>query len=300
LLAVVAIASALGLIALYLVAVRTRFGQEFDDVAFDGRRVVDPEVTRATNDLLHSVTRSSLVLLTGAIVLFAIGRRRFRLALVAGASVTMSVGTTELLKHMLERPQLSGIGGIDFNSFPSGHATIGMALSLGIVMVAPHRWRWFAALGAMALALLFGTGVVATGWHRPSDVIAAYLVCACVFSLATLLLITWRGTGDPTTRAYGAVEERLTPAVALVVGLLTVCAAGVALWLTLQREGLHTVEFAREYVFVSVVILALGIAVVLGYHELLRGVSLDAPHPEDSRISSAAWARAAGRANAHR
>jgi membrane-associated phospholipid phosphatase len=283
LLAFIVVASAIALVVLYLVAVRTRFGQEFDDVAYDGRKIVDPQVTRATNDLLHSVTRSSLFLLTGAVVAFALARRRIRLAFVAGATVTACVVVSEVLKsHVLDRPQLSGIKGITFNSFPSGHATIGMALSLAVVMVSPHRWRWLAAMGAVALTLTFGAGVVATGWHRPSDVLAAYLVCAGGFATGTLLLIRWRGSGDDASRDFGEVEEHLTGWVVALAGLLIAAAAAVAGWLTLQRDGLHTVEFAAQYVAVAAVILALGIAVVIGYHQLLRGVSLDAPrHPFD-------------------
>ena len=129
---------------------RTTTGQQFDDIAFDGRAVEDPEVTRIANELLHVVTRSTLILLTAAIVLVAFARRRIRLAIAVGAAITGSVVTTELLKHFLERPQLDDVDGIAFNSFPSGHATIGMALSLGIVMVAPYRWRWL-AMGVAAV-----------------------------------------------------------------------------------------------------------------------------------------------------
>jgi hypothetical protein len=129
--------------------------------------------------------------------------------------------------------------------------------------------------------LTFGAGVVATGWHRPSDVLAAYLVCTGGFATATLSLIRWRGSGDDATRAFGEIEEQLTPWVVAVAGLLIAAAAAVAGWLTLQRDGLHTVEFAGQYVAVAAMILALGIAVVLGYHQLLRGVSLDAPQPLD-------------------
>lgn len=276
-LALVAVLSFAGVVLVYVFAVRTAVGQELDDLAFEGRRVVDPQVTRATNDLLHSVTRSTLVGLTGAIVLFAVARRRYRLALVAGAAVTISVGTTELLKAHLWRPQLDDIAGIPFNSYPSGHATIAMSLSLAMVMVAPHRWRWLATLAAAAFALTFGTGVVATGWHRPSDAIGAFLLCAGVFTTATLVLLRWRGSGDPATRRFGEVEERVTPQLAALAGLVLVGTAALALVRTLQADGLHTVEFAADYVAVCLGILSLGVATVLGFHGLLRGLTLDPP-----------------------
>lgn len=274
---VVPVAAAL-LVLTYLVFVRTEWGQRFDDVAFEGRSVEDPSVTKATNDLLHSVTRSTLVLLTGAIVVFALARRRVRLAISAGAAIICSVAVTEILKvHVLERQDLDGIAGIPQNSFPSGHATIGMAISLGVVMVAPHRARPLAAAVAIVVSMVFGVGVLATGWHRPSDTVGSYLVCVVVFGLVTLALLAWRGGGDEAQRSMGAIEEKLSPRVALTAGLLAVAAAAVALALTFQEDSLRGVEFAADYAFVCVVILLLASAVVVGYHELLRGISLDPP-----------------------
>jgi membrane-associated phospholipid phosphatase len=256
--------------------VRTGIGQHVDDIAFDGRAVEDPEVTRIANELLHTVTRSTLILLTGAIVLFALARRRMLLAVAAGAAITASVVSTELLKHFLDRPPLDDVAGIAFNSFPSGHATIGMSLSLGIVMVAPRRWRWVAMIVAAALAIGFGVGVLATGWHRPSDTIGAYLVCTTWFSIATALLLRWRGPGH-IDDSSGDVEERLTTPAAFAAGALLGVAALVGLVLSFREEGLRTVEYAVDYLAVGAVVIALAVTIVVGYHQLLRTVSLDQP-----------------------
>ena len=267
---------------IYLVFVRTEWGQHFDDIAFDGRGVEDPEVTRATNDLLHSVTRSSLVLLTGAIVLLALARRRWRLALVAGASITGAVVTTEILKlHVLTRPNLDGIAGIEQNSFPSGHATIGMALSLGLIMVSPHSWRWLAAIAALAVSMTFGVGVLATGWHRPSDTIGAYLVAVAWIAIGTAVLLAWRGPG---TIEMGRVEARLEPRTAAVAGLLVVAFGVFVLVETFTEDGIRTVEFAIDYLAVCVAILAVAALIVIGYHQSLRGASLDS-RPNDDTTS---------------
>ena len=275
---IVALTSAALLAVLYVVAVRTRWGQEFDDIAFAGRAVEDPEVTRELNELLHSVTRSSLVLLTLALVVVALARRRVRLAVAVGVAVTGAVATTEVLKlHLLTRPQLDDIGGITENSFPSGHATIGMALSLGVVMVSPQRWRWASAVGAMVLASTFGLGVLATGWHRPSDVLAAFLVCAAWFGVVTAVLLRWRGGGDPG--GAHTVEDRLGARWAAVVGGVVVVLGLIVLVTTFSADALSTVEFAADYLVVCAVILAVGVAEVVGYHQLLRGLSLDAPNP---------------------
>jgi membrane-associated phospholipid phosphatase len=260
----------------YVLFVRTTIGQQFDDIAFDGRAVEDPELTRIANELLHTVTRSTLLLLTLALVVFALARRRLRLAVAVGAAVAASVVSTELLKHFLDRPQLDEVGGIAFNSFPSGHATIGMAQSLGIVMVAPYRWRWVAMVAAVVVAIGFGIGVLATGWHRPSDTFGAYLVCTTWFSIATGLLLHLRGPGV-VGDDVGKIEERLTNPAAIAAGLLIAVAAVVVLVLSFQEEGLRTVEFAAEYLAVCLAVIILAVGIVVGYHQLLRGVSLDQP-----------------------
>ena len=273
------------LILLYIVAVRTRIGQEFDDIAFEGRAVEDPEVTAELNDLLNSVTRSTLVLLTAALVLFALARRRVRLAVAVGLAVSISVVTTEVLKTLiLERPTLDEIAGIAQNSFPSGHATIAMSLSLGMVMVAPHRWRWAAMIAGLMLSLTFGIGVLATGWHRPSDVVAAYLVCTAVFGAVTALLLRGAGAGELDSSEVGEIEERLTPGWASLLGIVVVAAAVVALTMSFTADGLDTVDSAGDYIAVSVAILARGATVVIGYHELLRGVSLGTPHVQGNKV----------------
>jgi hypothetical protein len=159
-------------------------------------------------------------------IVSALVRRRTRLAIAVGLAVTISVLTTEILKSLvLSRPSLDEVAGIAQNSFPSGHATIGISLSLGMIMVAPHRWRWAAMIAAQ----------------------------------------------------FGEIEDRLTPRWAFLIGLLVVAAAGIALVLSFTADGLDTVEFAADYIVVCVMILALGSFIVIGYDQMLRGVSLDSP-----------------------
>jgi len=83
---------------LYVVFVRTAWSQGLDDAAFDGRSVVPPEQTAETDRLLQSITRSSLALLGGALVLTAVGRGRIRLAVVVAAALGGSLLTSELLR----------------------------------------------------------------------------------------------------------------------------------------------------------------------------------------------------------
>ena len=75
----------------------------------------------------------------------------------------------------------------------------------------------------------------------------------------------------------GGVEERLQPFVVAVVGLIVLASANVALFFTFEDSSLRTIELAADYVAISVVVLVLATVIVLGYHQLLRGVALDAP-----------------------
>ena len=283
----VSAAAAVILGAAYLVLVRTGWGQHFDDIAFDGREVEDPEITRATNDVLHRVTRSSLVLLTGAVVVAALAGGRWRLGLVAGASITGAVVTTEVLKlRVLTRPDLDGIAGIEQNSFPSGHATIGVALSLGVVMVSLHALRWLSTVAGLVVSMTFGIGVLATGWHRPSDTVGAVLVCVIWFGLGTAVLLRWRGSGEDE---MGAIEARLDSRAAAVAAVLVVAFWTLVLMETFSADGLRTVEFAVDYLVVSIALLVLAAVVVIGYTVSLRGVSLDPPRrldPDSRSVNS--------------
>ncbi|RLE25635.1 MAG: hypothetical protein DRJ50_02545, partial [Actinobacteria bacterium] len=69
---------------------------------------------------------------------------------------------------------------------------------------------------------------------------------------------------------------------AALLGVLVVLAAAAALVLSFTANGVNTVSFAADYIVVCVLILAFGSLVVIGYHGLLRGVSLGSPHAPDA------------------
>ena len=174
----VAVLAAAGVIVLYALAVHTGRGQRLDDIAFAGRSAASPATTHRTDRLLGSVTHTSLALLGLALCAVAIARRRVRLAVLVAMALAGSVATAEVLKRaVFDRPLLHAAPtDLRANSFPSGHATIGMSLALGLVVVVAHRWRWLASIAAALVAALFGTAVLTSGWHRPSDTVAAFLV----------------------------------------------------------------------------------------------------------------------------
>ena len=83
-------------------------------------------------------------------------------------------------------------GTFDGTGFPSGHATTGVVMALGLSVIA---WRWARhetvaiALTAMFLlvALLIGLARIWSGAHWPSDVLGGYAFGVAIVALAVLV-----------------------------------------------------------------------------------------------------------------
>jgi membrane-associated phospholipid phosphatase len=261
-LAIAAVAAAV-VALVYVVFVRTRWGQEVDDLAFEARAAVTPQTTSRTDRLLHAVTRDSLAVLGAVVVLLALAQRRIRLVFVVGGCLAGALLTTEALKHvLLTRPVFPGVGGWPHNSYPSGHATIGMMLSLGIVMVSTSRTRRVATVVAAVAATAFGTAVLASGWHRPSDSVGAYGVALAWFCLGNAVLVA---TDPQRLQAPGAASATdRPPSKPLLVAAAAAIASflGFELWRSIDADGLHTVEYVPLYILSCIVIDVLGVIVV--------------------------------------
>src|SRR5207237_6468526 len=83
-------------------------------------------------------------------------------------------------------------------SFPSGHATVAMALALAVVVVSPRVLRAPLAVAGAVYAAAVGISLVALGWHYPSDVLGGFIVAAAWSAAAVAVLRVWR---EPPERA---------------------------------------------------------------------------------------------------
>jgi membrane-associated phospholipid phosphatase len=179
------------LAAVASVSVRTIRGQMLDTVALYGnslgRRTLDEPLDAA----LNAVSIGSIVLVLAAILMVALARRRVTLAVMSAAVVVGSAATAYLLKRGMDRPFL----GIDpdranaGNSLPSGHATAAAAFAIGLTLVLPPVARGVASLIGATYAAIVGAATLSSGWHRPSDVLAAYLLVGGWAALAGLVLV---------------------------------------------------------------------------------------------------------------
>lgn len=271
-----ALLSAVLLVVLYLVAVRTGWGQRLDDAALDGR-TNRPVVLHATSRLLDTISVSSLALLGAAALAIAVGRRRIHLAITAGAVVMGANVTAQVLKHLLGRPDLAGpIDPLPTPSFPSGHTTVAMSLAVAFVLVVPARFRLLAAMLGVAYACLVGTGTVTAGWHRPSDVIGGFLVVAMWTGLAVAGLMRWRGA--VTERDPDAPREPIVSPTFAVAGavLLALGFVGfVIVYLALRQDRLDAVRLDGAYAAALIVIVGSGLLAMAALLAVLRGVGLD-------------------------
>jgi membrane-associated phospholipid phosphatase len=231
---VVSVVAVSVLVAAYLLLVLTPIGQSWDDAALVGRlreRAADrAEVGR----FLRSIDTVTLLLMVVVVVAVGLVRRRARLALLAGGAFVAAVVSAELLKAVLPRPaygtELAILASKDYDTYPSGHATIATGFVLAVVLVAGNRWRPWVGLLGMVWAGSIATGVVAAGWHRPSDAIGGVALATAWLSLAAAWLSRERGVvAEPGRLA------RALPALGTAFGLLVVVTA-VVLALTGRQD----------------------------------------------------------------
>jgi membrane-associated phospholipid phosphatase len=124
--------------------------------------------------LLRLVDVASVGLVLAVIVVVALARRRPGAAAAGVALVLLTQGLTQGLKAVLPRE------GAAANSLPSGHVTVITALVVAAVLALPAALRWVAGLLGVVGVAGASVAVMAVGWHRPSDVIAALGVIAAV------------------------------------------------------------------------------------------------------------------------
>jgi len=289
-----AVVCGLLLVALYAIAVRTRWGQTVDDAALDGRSM-RAAVLAATDRVLNTISIASLVLGSAAIMLVALARRRPHLALTAAVVIAGSNLTTEVMKKVsLGRPAFAGLTdplGLH-NTFPSGHSTVAMSLAVGVVIVVPARARLVATFGGLAYATLVGAGTVTAGWHRPSDVVGAYLVVMVWAGGSLAFLIVTEGAEQ--SRPVRLLERvpSMSPFFAGVgVGLLFGAMIGVAGTLVAARDQqLDAVDLGAAYAASIATIAGVALILLVSLLSMLRDLSLDPPDADVAPVRDVALA----------
>jgi hypothetical protein len=278
-------------VALYLGAVRTRTGQRIDEAALASRATVR-FAHQTSSGLLDTISLTTLFVSVVLLMVLALGRRRPRLAIgvaimVVGANVTTQLLKTELLTRpdLFRRPDQPS----STASFPSGHATVAMTIALGVILVVPPRARTFAGALGSAFAVAVGVGTLTAGWHRPSDVIAAYLVVACWAAFVTAGLVLARGSGPMQTRRV-RLEQVLssgrlnTIGTGLMIGAVLISAI---VFVVAGDQVLTGPQLGPPYVGAVAAIAGTDLLLLGTFLWLLRGAVLDSPPSEQGTVAPA-------------
>jgi membrane-associated phospholipid phosphatase len=167
--------------ASWLLLVADRQGRRVDHAVMLAVQDRFSSVQDGILDLLRLVNVASVGLVLVVVAGIALVRRRPGAAVAGVALVLLTQVLTQGLKVILPRE------GAAENSLPSGHVTVITALVIALVLALPAAWR--VAVGLLGAVGVAGASVavMAVGWHRPSDVIAAFGVIAAVGGALLLL-----------------------------------------------------------------------------------------------------------------
>jgi membrane-associated phospholipid phosphatase len=162
---------------------------------------------------------ASVALLGLALLAQALRRGGPGAALVVATRVFGCFVSAELLKWGLGElaPLSSETEHRASASFPSVHAAVATAMTLGLASTAPARWRSLAIGLAIAYPSGLGSVAVLEGWHYPSDVVAGHLLGAA-WALTIAAGGTRRAPRDSRLDAVAAGCAGV--AVALLVAML--------------------------------------------------------------------------------
>jgi membrane-associated phospholipid phosphatase len=179
--------AAFGVLLFRLLGTRWASGERFDASAVqDGlSQLAAPRARHAIALVLGTISISSLAFVGAGLIAFALLRRRIDLAAACALLLIGAPVTSELLKRELHPIQTqAGSHG----SFPSGHATVALAVGLSLTMVVPRNVRVVTAVMGGAYAFAIGSALVITGAHLPSDVSGGFCVATAWAAAAALLV----------------------------------------------------------------------------------------------------------------
>jgi membrane-associated phospholipid phosphatase len=232
-----------------------------------------PRINPIASFIAHLCNPTPFVYLGGAVVLIALIRRRFAVALVIGLILLGANATTQVLKPLLaeHRSVLPGEIDVAAVSWPSGHATAAMSLALCSVLASPARLRpLVTALGA-AFAVAVSYSFLTLGVHYPSDVFGGYLVATAWTLLGIAALLTIRSRAPAETGAVPLQPRPLAGALRAPAGALLVALLLVGLLLLARpHQVVSYAEAHRVFVIGAAAIAAMGLGLATAVMLALR------------------------------
>jgi membrane-associated phospholipid phosphatase len=245
LLIVIAVAESALFVGVYRFFVLTSRGQWLDTIALASNTLGESRLQHPVNTVLDAISLVAVGVAACVVGFIALIRRRIALAVTSVVLIAGANATSELLKRMLDRPDL----GIDEaraaagNSFPSGHTTIAASVAVAFVLVLPPTMRGAGAVIGSLYAAVVGIATLSAGWHRPSDAIGAFLIVGVWAALAGVMLRTLRHRGE---RVIEAESHKTAGRILWIMGVLTLAVAIFGLWHTNGVVGLSVDSLSRR------------------------------------------------------
>ena len=219
--------AALVAIGLYAVTVRTRVGQLVGELILGGRPASSPIVADA-EQVLATLSRTSLVIGTLCVITIALAQRRPWLAAAATVAIVGANASTQMLKVViLDRTDM--LDGLFYplpNSFPSGHATAAASIAVGALLVLPPLLRAPTVILSSIIVAVVGVSTLLAGWHRMADAVGGVFV-ATAWGSAAGAILGWRRGVDVVgirTVAFGAFASRIP----VLLGIVALALGGLA------------------------------------------------------------------------
>jgi hypothetical protein len=167
---------AAGLAATYYFFVRTTTGQFIDESALVEAIEIHGAAGRASTQLLDWLPALSVLIASVVVVVVALARRRWAAAGIAVTAAAAANVATQVIKELVPVRPFRGIETLELNSLPSGHTTMAASAAMVVFLVVSPRWRPLAGFLGGSFAVATGVSTLINQWHRPADVVAAFLV----------------------------------------------------------------------------------------------------------------------------
>jgi membrane-associated phospholipid phosphatase len=198
-----------GFVVTYLATVRTVLGRQLSDAAFRGGLLGQSRTSDVVDTVLGVVSVASLLLAVAVIAFVALVRLQRTLGITAIALLVTSNLSTQLLKRVLDRPDL---GLLEYtpatlNSLPSGHTTAAFSVVAALLLVVPRGLHTLVATVGGVYAALTAVATMFAGWHRWADSVAAFLLVGFWTVVALSVLAAVEGPPNRPVRRDWSVRR---------------------------------------------------------------------------------------------
>src|SRR5690625_1972086 len=218
---VLMLAMAAGLWATFQNFVLSSRGQILDHAALASATTRLQSLHEASVSLLADLPIVVATIAAIGFLVLTLWRRRWAASLIVALTFAAANFTTQVLKALLERPDFpNGVPYYTGNSLPSGHATFATAAFVAMFLLVAPRWRSAVAFIGAIFATVIGVATFLDGWHRPADIIAAYLVVGLWTLIGGLIIFRvsrqWNVISPRSRAQYVSMTEILLWLMAIV------------------------------------------------------------------------------------